>query len=429
MKSNVLYIIHTWIDYQNKSRTSIGGTTLHALDLINNTKSSYNYFILSISNGTYILTSYIDDKCKVYNLGAKCKSFKFDRYNKKYREMLSKIIDLFSINTVHIHHLLGHYYDIYDVLKEKKELVKIITIHDYFLACPQINLLYKSDKYCEGERIEKCNKCINQNIDIKKRISVVQNLLNICDKVIVPNESLIKELSSFYTDVDYEVIEHGVDIKRKKKEKLRYENGKFDVAFVGVLELLKGSTLAKEMILNTKNDKIMYHFWGTTSDDFFKEDRENYKYHGEYSRENIVDILSKNVDLVCLLTKCPETYCYTLSEVIYSSVPVLGIDLGAIGDRVRKYNAGWLVKNDISCEDIIKKIEEIMDNKEEYEKYKESIEKISLKTTKQMTIDTVKNYSKKESDSFNIEKIINENFVKRRNVKSMLSKMRFFKKG
>ena len=183
------------------------------------------------------------------------------------------------------------------------------------------------------------------------------------------------------------------------------------------------------MILNTKNDKIMYHFWGTTSDDFFKEDRENYKYHGEYSRENIVDILSKNVDLVCLLTKCPETYCYTLSEVIYSSVPVLGIDLGAIGDRVRKYNAGWLVKNDISCEDIIKKIEEIMDNKEEYEKYKESIEKISLKTTKQMTIDTVKNYSKKESDSFDIEKIINENFVKRRNVKSMLSKMRFFKKG
>ena len=429
MKSNVLYIIHTWIDYQNTNRTSIGGTTLHACDIINNTKKDHNYFILSVSNGGFILTSYIDGETKVYNLGVKCKSFKFDRYNKDYREMLNKIIDLFDIKTVHIHHLLGHYFDIYDVLKQKQDVKKIITVHDYFLACPQINLLYKSDKYCIEQRIKKCNECINQNINIKERINVVQNLLKLCDKVIVPNESIIKELSSFYKDINYEVVEHGIDIKKKKKEERVNKNGKFNVAFVGVLELLKGSLLAKEMIINTKNDKILYHFWGTTGDEFFKKDRDNYIYHGEYNREDIVDILSKNVDLVCLLTKCPETYCYTLSEVIYSGIPVIGIDLGAIGDRLKKYNAGWLVNKDISSSEMIDKISEIMENKDEYNEILNNISKIEFKTTKNMAKETEDNYSKNESKEVNVEKIISENFARRKAIKRAFSKFRFFKKG
>ena len=394
MKLNILYIMHTWIDLTDVERTSIGGTTLHAYDIINTTKNKYNYFVLSVSNNMYILNTYIDGKSKVYNLGVKCVTYGFDKYNISYKKMLQKIIDVLKIDVIHIHHLLGHTYDILNVLNNNNKIKKIITIHDYFLACPQINLLYKSTRYCEKERLNKCKKCVNKNIDVKVRNNIVQQLLKVCDDVIIPNASLEKELKTFFKDVNYEVIEHGIDIK-KYQMKSKNKNEKFNVAFVGVLEILKGSNLVKQIIKNNTNNKIMYHFWGTTSDDFFKHDRKNYNYHGEYKRQEICKILNGKVDLICLLTICPETYCYTLSEAIYSGIPILGINLGAIGNRIKTHDVGWLVEKDASYEDIIKKIEYIIDNRVEYNNKVENIKKINLKTTKEMVEEIISKYNVK----------------------------------
>src|SRR5690606_5968844 len=50
-----------------------------------------------------------------------------------------------------------------------------------------------------------------------------------------------------------------------------------------------------------------------------------------------------------VLSVWPETYCHTLTEMWACGVPVLGVDVGAVGDRIRASGAGWLVRADPSA--------------------------------------------------------------------------------
>ena len=66
--------------------------------------------------------------------------------------------------------------------------------------------------------------------------------------------------------------------------------------------------------------------------------------HGGYDRKDfprIVDSLSPDVGLV--LSIWPETYCHTLTELWMCKVPVIGTNLGAVGDRLRKCGGGWVI--------------------------------------------------------------------------------------
>ena len=39
----------------------------------------------------------------------------------------------------------------------------------------------------------------------------------------------------------------------------------------------------------------------------------------------------------------PETYSYTLSESLISEIPEISFDLGAIAERVKKAEVGWIL--------------------------------------------------------------------------------------
>ncbi len=419
MKKNILYIIHSWIDFRNVQRTSIGGTTLHAYDLLNNTLDKNNYFILSVSDNKYILTIYANNKVNVYNLGITCKGYFFDYYDAEYNIMLKKIIGMLSIDIVHIHHLRGHALDIYNVIKET-EVFSILTIHDYFIICPQINLLYKSDNYCTKKtRSIDCKNCIKVNnphdLKLKERNFVVNGLFEEIDKIIIPNISIKDEIMKTYDSFSAVTIEHGITIQKTDNE-IKINKDKFNVAFVGVLEILKGSQLAKELVNVTNSDEnIVYHFFGTTSIEELKINKHNYFYHGEYMRQDLPMLLKEyEINLVCLLTKCPETYCYTLSEVIYSGVPVLGIDLGAIGERIKRLGCGWTINHKATANNLLNKINQIKNNESQYYEVLGKIKKIVLDDVYEMVRKTVDIYDLSNNSTkkiiFKYGKLIRKNF-------------------
>lgn len=354
MKKNVLYIIHSWLDLSKHKRTTIGGTSLHAYDIIKKSLDKYNYFVLSVMEDEYILTAYIGKKSNVYNTGVKCKTKLFDKYDENYKKLLFKIVEKLNINIIHIHHLLGHSFDILTVMQKYNRLTKIITIHDYFFVCPQINLLYKSCKLCEEERNVCCKECINKEFDLKTRKKIVKEILSLADDIIIPNSSIKEEMDKTYKGLKYTVIEHGIDMQRYKKKISDIDIKKKRIAFIGVRDETKGSLLIRKIIHKMK--KTQMHVFGSTNEIKLKTSFYNYTYHGEYRREEITKLLTKNqINLVCLLSIWPETYCYTLSETIYSGIPVLGIDLGAIGERVRRQNIGWLIPANSTVDTIIRK--------------------------------------------------------------------------
>lgn len=140
---------------------------------------------------------------------------------------------------------------------------------------------------------------------------------------------------------------------RRKKTKPR-------IAFLGAICEEKGSKIAKKLILNDRN-QFDWYFIGQIGDpDIKKLQQPNVFRIGEYQRENISQILSQNeIDLVCILTICAETFCYTLSEAFDAGIPVLTMELGAQAERVKQSHAGWTVPPQATTNQILEVIRKI----------------------------------------------------------------------
>ena len=95
-------------------------------------------------------------------------------------------------------------------------------------------------------------------------------------------------------------------------------------------------------------------------------------------------LVDNKIDLVCIFATWPETYSYTLTECYMAHTPVLTFDIGAVGDRVKIDNLGWTIEFNSKPKTIIKKIEEISKNTEEYDSKKNNFDNYRFKTLEEM---------------------------------------------
>lgn len=410
-RKNILFLIHDWND---KS----GGTTLHAFDLINSLRKYYNFHVLTMINGVYKVYSYFENYEKELNLGSVDNYSMLQFYNQNYKKMFENLIDALRIDVVHIHHMLNHYFDIADVLREKK-VYSIITLHDFYSLCPTINMLYKMKKYCGNIKDKKCGECLQYKTGIKNNViprwrTVWNDFLSKMDKIIVPSNNTKNIINSVYKDIKIDVMPHGVnEMSRNYIPKIEKT---FEIAFVGVVSVHKGGKVLNELI-KKENREIKYHLFGKTEFPSLSKNRSNYINHGAYKRDELSELLQDSkINLACLFSIWPETYSYTLTECIQNNIPVLTFDIGAIAERIKENNLGYVIPLDSSIEDIRRKIDEIKNDKVEYDKIVNNIKEFKIKTVEDMANDYNKIYEKakiidiNEDNANALKDIIKNNF-------------------
>ena len=427
-KKNILVLIHDWNDVEN----NVGGTTLHVYDIIMKLRKYYNFHVLAPSDGFYKLHSYFETKEKELRFDFIDKYSQISRYNSKYRRMISEILDAFRIDKIHIHHMMGHFFDIVDVAKEKN-IYSIITLHDFYSLCPTINMLYMMEKCCiDINNSEKdCAKCLSSKMGINNNIinswQKDWNLfLNKFDKIIVPSKNTQEYINKYYPKIKIDVIEHGIDLMKNNYEN-KINDEVFNVAFVGVMAKHKGGQLLEELI-NHSDKKIKLHLFGKTEFSSLVKNKPNYIFHGRYNRQDLPRLLKdNNINLICSFSIWPETYSYTLQEEIASGVPVLSFDVGAVAERINKYNLGWTIPLGSDLNDIINKINEIRLNEKEFNEVLNSIKKYHIKTIDEMTSEYKEIYSDgkptdlNDSNSQKLRKIIEDNYKLNESISSIES--------
>ena len=409
-KENILILIHDW-------KTNTGGTTLHVKDLVNNLKEKYNFHILFPNDNGYAIKSYFGEEENEIHFLAIDKMTKFNRYNREYKRMLEEIVKALSIDCVHVHHMVGHYFDIVDVCKENN-IKSVITLHDFYCLCPTINMLYCGEKYCMNVENKDCGKCLSVTKKIDNNIiDDYQNdwhlFLKKFDKIIVPSNDTKKHILDFYNDLEISDIEHGIDLVKTSHE--ARSGNEFNIAFIGVMCNHKGGNILNNLIHSNIDKKFKFHVFGSSELEGLTKSRKNYIYHGKYKRDDLSDLLiSNHIDLICFFQIWPETYSYTLNEAVATGIPVLSFDIGAGAERVKKYNLGWTIDMNSNIKEITEELKHIYDDKNEYNEKIESIKKYKIKTTKEMALEYVEFYevqNKKEVDEELLRKIIkNENF-------------------
>ncbi len=379
-RPNIMFMIHDW----RNIKTNLGGTTLHAWDLIKNMRDKFNFHIFTPENGVYKVYSYFENsECEVIFPSIFEGMTELHFYNSEYKKLLDKVIKLYKISFVHIHHIIGHYFDLVDVFKENN-IKYMITLHDFYSQCPLINKLYKDKDYCEKIDNQKCTDCLHYrygswlNIDSWRK--EWQRVLDNAYKIIVPSEATKKEVLEIYAN-DIEVIEHGIDIKKDKTELVLDETN--DIAFIGGIGVHKGSKILEQFINKDMiNGKV--HLFGKINS-VYKASNKHFINHGTYVREDLKDLLqNNNIKLICLFSIWPETYSYTMTEAIACGIPVISFDFGAIAERIKKYNLGWLIDPKTDVKDIADEINKILSNNEDYSRKIDAINKYKIITSKEM---------------------------------------------
>lgn len=429
-KKNILIIIH---EFKTIKEKNIGGTTLHIYDLIENMRDEFNFHIVyySIDEFKYYVSSYFSSD-KITNILSQTYSpyTTLNLYNDAFKKDIEKLLSVLRIDLIHIHHLKNMYLDIFQVAEEKNIPI-IYTLHDFYSLCPSIKLFNKETFLCDYTNSKGCSSCISQNF--RQNVNFIPlwrkefyKSLQIAQKIIVPSFSTKKIILNIYKDIEIDVIGHGYD-KIDKKKDYNYSNKKiqkrFNIAFIGGILEEKGLKYLEGVILEAQKSDITIHLFGMAGNKRYNISTRNYIFHGPYMQKDLPNLLLENdIKLICLMSMWPETYSYTLSESLISEIPVITFDLGAIAERVKAIDAGWILPINSTSKDIFKLIRAIKsDHSEEYKKKIENIKHYlkGMKSTKDM--------ANEYADLYN--KLISRFPISHLDPNEIQSKLEFYKKS
>ena len=108
----------------------------------------------------------------------------------------------------------------------------------------------------------------------------------------------------------------------------------YNIAHVGLLSPIKGARL-----FNRLSHDVDANWFVIGGLEIYEElDWSTVTFTGHYhSRDELADLLDYHeIDFVVSLSMCPESFSYTLSECWDLGIPVIGTNLGAIGNRIQK---------------------------------------------------------------------------------------------
>lgn len=377
-KKNIFYVVHN--DFIKGRNGPIGGTEFHVKDLVENLPD-LNKFVCYIYERELIINGFIDNEIIEFKFYLKNKIEIFTFHNKEYYELIKNILIGFEIDLVHIHHLFRHSFDIVNVAKDLG-IPSMITLHDFYLACPTVTFLDTNGVYCVNTRNrEMCKECIKQKIGYNTYFletwnEEVSKILTEFDKIYTPSEAA-KEIFENYYNKDYklnaklniEAYEHGVEIQKVHDVgNADLKDGKFRIAFIGGIAPYKGSAIIHDLVTRYDMDNIEWHIFGNLGDQRLNLlEKKNFIKHGRYERADIGELLKINkIDLVGIFAIWPETYSYTLTEAWQAGMPVVATDIGALGERISQLDAGWTLPLHSSTEEIFSKIIDIKNNQKDY---------------------------------------------------------------
>ncbi|SFI52210.1 Glycosyltransferase involved in cell wall bisynthesis [Treponema bryantii] len=147
------------------------------------------------------------------------------------------------------------------------------------------------------------------------------------------------------------VVPHSLDyIKSGTLTKLPE---KFTIGIFGMIRGAdKGCNVVHSFLEYSKNKDYQIYINGELSKEC-KVISENIHYMGRYDVERLDKLIEEQgISTVLFPSICPETFSYTVSELIHVGVPIACFNLGAQAEKVSQYKYGQIIQND-SNEEIL----------------------------------------------------------------------------
>ena len=325
---------------------AVGGTEAHTRDLVTCTPRT-EFVVVYPGESTIVLEEYIE--------GERVRRDEFpgpgDRIGKPSRDWWRGLLRWLRSDILHVQHLIGYDAGVLGAAKSM-ELPIVAVWHDFYFLCANYKLVNARGNFCNWmTELAECDRCLECRPGFpagfqRARREENQRLLDLVDAHVFPSKSCQSGFGKVFRLADGKVyvIPHGQPMIEDMKKPRWTPARPLRVAFLGAWCSEKGSEVFSDVVRRLGQDGFEWHAFGAVQPGLEESIPEGVKAHGPFRREEVSDWLRRSqIDVVMLPSIWPETFSYTLSEAWQAGIPVIGSSLGAIGERIRETEGGWVV--------------------------------------------------------------------------------------
>lgn len=269
-------------------------------------------------------------------------------------EALVSTLEALDLARIHIHHTIGLAAPIF-TLPERLQRPYDMTVHDYYLVCPQDSMTDAQGRYCGAPDDAGCNRCLAQRpapggVDIAAWRRFGEVLLGGAERVFVPSHDTEQRMRRYIDKARYIHAVHEVgDLTVPVAIKAPVPEKPFKVVVLGALGIIKGADLLEAVALEARASRapVEFHLLGYSYRKLRCKPLSTLEVHGPYEETELAGLLQAvDADVAWFPGSCPETYSYTLSACLKAGLPVVAPDIGAFPERLSGRQCTWLFQTD-----------------------------------------------------------------------------------
>ena len=314
--------------------------------------------------------------------------------NLQYKTILQEIIDEFGVEIILVSSLIGHSLDVLNT-----SLKTVYISHDYYPFCPAINIYFNGVcEQCTDTRLKQCclenkdNRYFN-NTSVSEWQGIRKNFIEFLLKphiiIVSPSKSVshhMKTLVPKLRDKQFRIIHHGISFKPVlTNDNPGYDSSKIRIIILGSLVLHKGRKLLEEIYPELHNI-VDFYLVGCGEDGMIFMEKPGIYLIPQYAYEKLPEIVNSiNPHIGLLLSIVPETYSYTLSELLILNIPTVVTRVGSFADRIKDGFNGFVCLPTKAS--IIEKIKWVSENPVSVNQIRERLFNWEHRTTEEMVAD------------------------------------------
>jgi glycosyltransferase involved in cell wall biosynthesis len=264
-------------------------------------------------------------------------------------------------DVVHVNHLIGLAPRLVEIAHRLRVAV-VLTLHDFYLACPLVHLQKTSGELCRGpaggrECARTCFAHEGEDASLRwgLRTAYFRRLLATVERVITPSSYVATYFRAFGVDRSrLSVIPNGISIAPLVRP-VRVcgsprAGSTLSLGYIGSVARHKGVHVILEALALTGFDAVGLTILGETPDPIYaRELRERaaaipgvqLRLYGGYEPSELPFLLDE-VDCVIVPSQVPESYSLTAREALAQGIPVIATRLGALVEAIVDGENGFL---------------------------------------------------------------------------------------
>ena len=265
-----------------------------------------------------------------------------------------------GIQRLHFHHFAGLPASVLQLPKVLR-LPFDVTFHDFHTVCPQTHFITRDGDFCGRPDVESCEHCVAERPDswglgIRDWRVTFGDWLAEAERLIYPNSSVRNIVSDYFPELTGEVWPHPERNLAEFTGHAERSLSRRKVALIGSMSDVKGLHRLKslaDLSLSTI-EPVEFVVIGPILAPLGPKAPPNVTVTGQYHAAELPRLLARErPDSILFLSVVPETYNFALSAALATGLPIVALDAGAIGERLRGVTGATVLPIDAKPADIL----------------------------------------------------------------------------